>query len=461
VHQSPWRLALVVLACSTLIAACAGDQPPVVSTERIRSGEVTQTVSAPARTQAAAQQAVATTVAGTVAAIEAEDTGQVQAGQTVVRLTSPQVDAAQRQAEAARSAAAGDGRITIDSGSKRTLQATRAAVAALDASTQPALAEARAKAQGIPQQHEREAALAVVEAAEHAYQQTRDAILQTGQAAAGQQQALAASLSKVLRQVTAQFTAPARAQAAAATAVAEAQAAQLNVVAPFAGTVQFGVTGGGGTALPAAVPPALADLASPIPRGGGGDTRGGPLRVGVMVSPGQTLFTVYDLSTMYVTAEVDEVDVPQVRLGQRAKVLVDAVPKGSFVGIVERIAIEAMTTEAGGTGYPVRIRIVGPTPPPAAEEAVDLGVLRVGMTGSVEIATKTLASDLVIPSRALLRRGDDTVVFVVRDGVARRVTVSVLTLGENEAAVSGDLRPNDEVVVSGYENLQDGTRVRV
>ncbi|MGH8900162.1 MAG: efflux RND transporter periplasmic adaptor subunit [Egibacteraceae bacterium] len=443
-HRAAWCLALIVLA-----SACVGDQRQMVSTERVRSGEVTQTVSAPARVHAAARQAVAAGILGVVAAIEADDGGRVEAGQTVVRLSSRQVEAAQREAEAARDAVAGGGHVAIDSGSERTLQATSAAVAALDASTQPALAEARAKAQGIDSKRDREAALAAVDAAEYAYQQTRAALLRTGQAAAGQQEALAASLSRALRQATAGVTAPARAQAAAAAAAAEAQAAQLILTAPFAGTVQLGQTGGA-AASRESVPPGLADLAPPLPRSGG-DDGGGPLRVGVTVSPGQTLFTVYDLSAIYVAAEVDEVDVTQVLLGQRAKVLVDAVPEGSFAGIVEHIAIEATTTEAGGTGYPVRIRIVGPT---------DLGALRVGMTGSVEIATKTRASDLVISSRALLRRGDDTIVFVVRDGVARQVTVAVLALGEDEAAVSGPIAGGDEVVVAGYEGLKDGTAVR-
>lgn len=63
-----------------------------------------------------------------------------------------------------------------------------------------------------------------------------------------------------------------------------------------------------------------------------------------------------------------------------------------------------------------------------------------------------------MPSRALLRREGD-IVYVVRDGRLKVVEVKVLALGEERAAVRGDLTSDDVVVVSGYEDLDEGDEV--
>jgi multidrug efflux pump subunit AcrA (membrane-fusion protein) len=85
--------------------------------------------------------------------------------------------------------------------------------------------------------------------------------------------------------------------------------------------------------------------------------------------------------------------------------------------------------------------------------------LRIGMTASVEIQVREVEGELVVPSSALLRRGGDEVVHVVRDGVAHRVEVAVLALGDGTAAVSGDLAVGDIVVTTGVELLEDGQEV--
>ena len=443
--------------------ACGGDGRPTVTVEKVHPGEVTQTVSAPARVEAAAREEVVAAVSGAVIGIDVLDGGQVQAGQVVVRLSSPQVQAAQEQASAAAASAAsaGGGSIRIDAGSRQTLDATGEAVVALDAETGPELAAARKQALAIRDPHARSAALRAVESAERAYDHIRSALVHSGQAVADGQRALADSVSAALRQALAQIAAPARASAAAARAAADAQQELLTLKAPFAGTVWIARSGGGGGALPG-LPSELGGLAGGGLRAGSPSPGGGPLRVGSQVSPGQTLFIVYDLATMYMTADVDEADVTQIREGQPVSVMVDAVTDRAFRGVVERIAIEATTTESGGTGYSVRIRILAPGGiPPRGEDTPGLGDLRVGMTGSVEVSTRTRASDLVVPSRALLRRGGATVVFAVRDGVAVQVPVEVTALGEDSAAVTGSLRSGDMVVVAGYEDLRDAQPVRV
>lgn len=456
---------LAALAVVALCAGCLGDDRPEVTTERVTAGEVTETVSAPARVDAAARQDVAAAVSGVVVALDAADGDPVTAGQTVVRLESSQVDLAREQAAAAQAAAQTAG-VTIDGGGGATRARAEQAVAELDAQTRPRLEEARARAAAISDPDQRAAALAAVDAVDASYLSTRAALLAAGEAVAAAQDETARGLSDALNDAVAQATAAQRAQAQAAAAAAARQAEGLTAVAPFDGIARLGDAAAtdGSAALGGLDAFGLDGLAGGVGALSGlqGASGGGTLRVGAPVTAGQTLFTVYDLSTLYVTADVDEVDAPAVRTGQTATVLIDAFAGEEFAGVVDTIDVEAATTEAGGIGFPTRIRITG--------DAGALEGVRVGMTASVEIATASVDADLVVPSRALVRRDGPqgsgsgpqpaTIVFAVRDGRAEAVDVTVRALGDDRAAVDGDLRRDDRVVVSGFEDLSAGDAVR-
>jgi multidrug efflux pump subunit AcrA (membrane-fusion protein) len=82
--------------------------------------------------------------------------------------------------------------------------------------------------------------------------------------------------------------------------------------------------------------------------------------------------------------------------------------------------------------------------------------LRVGLTASSEIVVREVDAETAVPTSALLRRGTDDLVRVVRDGVVHDTPVEVLALGDQLAAVSGDLEEGDRVVTIGVEELADG-----
>ncbi len=161
---------------------------------------------------------------------------------------------------------------------------------------------------------------------------------------------------------------------------------------------------------------------------------------------------------------MDEVDAPGVRAGQEATVFIDAIPDARFAAVVESIAGEAATTDTGGVGDPTPVRLTGladGTPAARGRSGAELlAATRVGQTASAEIVTAVEDGDLVVPSRALVRREEGEAVYVVREGRAELAEVTVTTLGEDSAAVTGDLARGDEVIVSGYEDLAGGDEVR-
>lgn len=316
-----------------------------------------------------------------------------------------------------------------------------------------------------------------------------------------QYRAASSQLGDVERQAAAQASAQAAALAEAQAAAEEAQAAAeeaqataerlqrdqaeaavqavrdrldaLAIVAPIAGTVELARGGGGGQAGLAggADLSALAEGLGAGDLGAGdlgdlaglgalaGDVGGaptvsasGPPTVGAEVGSGQPLLTIFDLGDFTAEAEVDELDVVLIEVGQPVVVLLDAFPEAELPGVVDSIGLEPRLSGMGGALYPVSVRLT--------EIPSDLE-LRIGMTASIEVEVLRTEGELVVPSSALLRRGGDEVVHVVRDGRVTRVEVAVLALGDGTAAIAGDLDVGDRVVTTGVELLEDGQEIRL
>ncbi len=59
--------------------------------------------------------------------------------------------------------------------------------------------------------------------------------------------------------------------------------------------------------------------------------------IGVLNQPGTVLLTVSDMSVVETEMEVDETSIPAVKLGQEARIRVDAYPNRTFDGIVTEV----------------------------------------------------------------------------------------------------------------------------
>lgn len=132
---------------------------------------------------------------------------------------------------------------------------------------------------------------------------------------------------------------------------------------------------------------------------------------GQHVKPGQSLYTLADLSTVWVEADIYEQELPRVRVGAPATVTLDAYPGERFSGKVTFIY-----PYVGEQTRTVKVRFA----------FANRGTrLKPGMYANVELPTSTGRS-LAVPTNALLDSGKEQVVFVAQgDGYfePRRVTV--------------------------------------
>ena len=205
---------------------------------------------------------------------------------------------------------------------------------------------------------------------------------------------------------------------------------------------------------------------------------------GTMNNPGTEILVVSDLSRMLVRADVDETDVVDLRLGQKTKITVDALPETSFAGTVTEIGNTAKrsvtSTIEGQTNFEVKVVF-----------DLDVPQVRPGMTADVDIETGTHAKTLGVPIQAVVVRTDreleraarkpgparrrprglslaaedDTVgrkdkeitgVFVVgKDNLARFVSVRTGIASESMIEILGPVKAGELVVTGPYKALRD------
>ena len=115
-------------------------------------------------------------------------------------------------------------------------------------------------------------------------------------------------------------------------------------------------------------------------------------KTGDTVSAGKVLCTIYDLSFLEMTLNIDELDIRFVEVGQKVTLSADAAPDSVYSGVVTKVSV-AGTSTGGTTTYPVTIRID------------DTEGLLPGMNADADITVASLDSALSIPNAAVMRGG--------------------------------------------------------
>jgi HlyD family secretion protein len=226
--------------------------------------------------------------------------------------------------------------------------------------------------------------------------------------------------------------------------------------------------------------------------------------VGTMNNAGTVLLTLADMAIIQAEVEVDETSVPNVQIGQPAKITIDAIPDRSFRGHVTEIGNSPIQTTGAGasaqastTTQATNFKVVVVLDEPVPE-------VRPGFTCTADITTATRKNVTAVPIPAVAvrelvydangqivkqpkpdkpRRGSsvETVasaqelepgqtrketegVFVMRNGRAEFVPIRIGIAGDKYFEVLNGLQPGEEVITGPYNSVRgmaDGDAVRV
>ena len=183
---------------------------------------------------------------------------------------------------------------------------------------------------------------------------------------------------------------------------------------------------------------------------------------GTMNNPGTVIMQVADLSKMTLLAELDETNIGQVKIGQKATIHIPAFWEEEFDGVVQNIALTHRTSNTGAKYYKTEILIQG-----------DVTKLRSGLTADVDIETNRYPDVIKVPSQAVLARRTDSLPLDITDGnpivdkkktdipvvyrlIDRKAVVTPVDIGPSDLThtlIRAGLKSGDVVIVGPYKIL--------
>jgi len=172
------------------------------------------------------------------------------------------------------------------------------------------------------------------------------------------------------------------------------------------------------------------------------------VRKGMEVSPNANLYTIADLSRVWLYADVYEYELPWIKTGQKGSVELSYLPGQSFQGTVTYVYpfLDPKTRTA-------RVRLELPNE--------DL-TLKPDMFANVTIETEVHRNVLAIPDEAVIRSGQRNLVIVVLgEGRFEPRDVEVgIDSGDGWLEVRSGLRDGEEVVTSGQFLIDSESKLR-
>lgn len=164
------------------------------------------------------------------------------------------------------------------------------------------------------------------------------------------------------------------------------------------------------------------------------------------VSASMPVAVINGAEQMKITVSVSEALVPKLAIGDQADVAVSAAG-AQFSGTVRSVEKAAnMQTQL----YTVTLSV------PA-----EVSGLLSGMFAEVTFHTDQADGVITVPSQAILTSGETRYVFVVEDGTAKYVEVTLGMMGSGVTEVTSGLTAGQQLVTVGQSYLSDGDPVRI
>ncbi len=171
-----------------------------------------------------------------------------------------------------------------------------------------------------------------------------------------------------------------------------------------------------------------------------------PSPVGIPTPPAVDLM---DISCLYVSAPIDEVDAPGIRIGMAARISLDAFPDQVFAGRVRRVAPYVLDLEKQARTVDVEVEFV---------EAADCDCMLPGYSADIEVILEERRDVLRIPTEAI--REGDRVFLLDTDNRVEEREISTGLSNWAWTEVTEGLRPGERLLLSvDREGVEPGALV--
>lgn len=341
-------------------------------------------------------------VAGRISELLVKEGTRVQTGDLLAELESSEL--------AARVALA---RSSLEAARTR-LESARISLPLERARTRAAVAEAQARYDDAKQLYERKFKLNAARLIPEGEMETARANLATAEATLQTAQANQEQVSLQQRQI--EIAAADVKQQEAALRVAQVNLDHSKIRAPIAGTV--------------------VEL---------------PVKVGELMQPGSVLVRITDLGHLYVKAQIDEVDLSKLRVGQRADVQFDTQPNVKYEAVLFEISPAVSVEKLKSRNVTVKLRLAQPPP-----------FLRPGMSADVEIVVDVVKNVLMVPAQTVMSKDKEHFVYVLAEGKTAKRVIERGHANWDYIEVRQGLAAGDQVISSlDKTGLKSGLPARI
>ena len=173
------------------------------------------------------------------------------------------------------------------------------------------------------------------------------------------------------------------------------------------------------------------------------DKKGGKVAErGVSFSQGDILLSIGNTEGLSMTAEVDEMEVLKIKVGQEVRIIVEAFGE-TLKGRVAHISSQAVKSESGKKSANFEVGVAVDTVPAGLREK-----LRLGMSAQMDILVMNKTGIILLPIQAVLIEGKDRVVTVRDKGTqtTKKVKVETGITTIDAVEITSGLKAGDEVV---------------
>lgn len=170
---------------------------------------------------------------------------------------------------------------------------------------------------------------------------------------------------------------------------------------------------------------------------------------GALIRPGDVITTLDDISIIKLEFDVTEADfgTGQVRVGRSVHATGAGIPDRQIEG-----KVTAIDTRLDPVTRTIRVR---------AEIQNGDEILKPGMFMNARLVLERRPDAVVVPEQAILSRGPDQFVFIVRDGVAHLTPVTIGQRMVGKVEIAQGVKAGDDVVTAGLQQVRDKAQVRL
>ncbi|MDD2483172.1 MAG: efflux RND transporter periplasmic adaptor subunit [Candidatus Shapirobacteria bacterium] len=159
---------------------------------------------------------------------------------------------------------------------------------------------------------------------------------------------------------------------------------------------------------------------------------------GINVTPANNIISVVDPQSIYFKSKIDQEDVVKIKVGDKAKIIIDSFPDKVFESKITYISFIPVIGESS-TVYEVRFEL--------PKENEDL-LYRLGMDGDVDIILKEISNALTLPIEAISQEQDQNYVLTIDQNkkiIKKTVKIGIET--DTEVEILEGITENDQIVI--------------